>query len=185
MTVPSTRSHHPLHKQVIQAVRAYKLFEPGQHVLVAVSGGPDSVALLSVLHDLAPAWNLSLTVVHCNYGLRGSESDGDASFVTALCRRLDHPCLVRSLPINRDEAGASGSLQARARDSRYHLFRELATELGADRVALGHTADDQAETVLLRMLRGAGLRGLGGMPHSREGLFVRPLLTRMRLKLNK
>ena len=183
MTVPSPRLHHPLHKQVIQAVRAYKLFEPGQHVLVAVSGGPDSVALLSVLHDLAPAWNLSLTVVHCNYGLRGSESDGDASFVTALCRRLDHPCLVRSLPINRDEAGASGSLQARARDSRYHLFRELATELGADRVALGHTADDQAETVLLRMLRGAGLRGLGGMPHSREGLFVRPLLTRMRQEI--
>lgn len=143
---------------------------------MAVSGGPDSVALLSILQSLAPAWNLSLTVVHCNYGLRGAESEGDASFVAALCRRLKLPCLIRSLQIPQREVGVSISLQARARDLRYRLFRELADELGADRVALGHTADDQAETVLLRLLRGAGLRGLAGMPHIRERLFVRPLL---------
>jgi tRNA(Ile)-lysidine synthase len=177
MTGPSTGAHHPLYKQVIQAIRARRLLQPGQTALVAVSGGPDSVALLSILNGLAPAWNLSLTVVHCNYGLRGAESDGDASFVTALCRRLNLPCLVKSITINRHESGASSSIQARAREARYRLFRELAAELGAARVALGHTADDQAETVLLRMLRGAGLRGLAGMPHIRERLFVRPLLT--------
>lgn len=177
MTVSSTGSHHPLHKQVAQVVRARGLLQPGQKVLVAVSGGPDSVALLSILHDLAPAWALSLTVVHCNYGLRGIESDGDASFVTALCRRLEIPCLVKRLTADRREAGASSSLQARARESRYRLFRGLAGELGVERVALGHNADDQAETVLLRMLRGAGLRGLAGMPHIREHLFVRPLLS--------
>jgi tRNA(Ile)-lysidine synthetase, N-terminal domain/tRNA(Ile)-lysidine synthetase, C-terminal domain len=177
MTVSSTGSHHPLHKQVAQVVRVRGLLQPGQKVLVAVSGGPDSVALLSILHDLAPGWALSLTVVHCNYGLRGAESDGDASFVTALCRRLEIPCLVKLLTADRREAGASSSLQARARESRYRLFRELAGELGAERVALGHNADDQAETVLLRMLRGAGLRGLAGMPHIRERLFIRPLLS--------
>ena len=128
---------------------------------MAVSGGSDSVALLSILHQLAPSWNLSLTVVHCNYGLRGVESDGDASFVSAFCRRLELPCHVRRLAVTRGEAGGTGSLQARARESRYRLFRELAGALGADRVALGHTADDQAETVLLRMLRGAGLREIG------------------------
>ncbi len=135
------------------------------------------MALLSVLHRLAPAWNFSLTVVHCNYGLRSAESDGDASFVAALCRRLNLPCLIRSLQISSRQAGLSSSLQARARELRYRLFRDLSAELGADRVALGHTADDQAETVLLRLLRGAGLRGLAGMPHSRGQLFVRPLLT--------
>ncbi len=176
MTGSPTGIHHPLHKQVILAIRARSLVAPGQKVLVAVSGGPDSVALLSILHSLASKWNLSLTVVHCNYGLRGAESDGDASFVGALCRRLKLPCLVRSLPIPQPGAGVSSSLQARARDLRYRLFREVAGELGAHRVALGHTADDQAETVLLRMLRGAGLRGLAGMPHIRERLFVRPLL---------
>ncbi len=176
MTGSSTGIHPPLYKQVIQAIRARNLLSPAQRILVAVSGGPDSVALLSLLHSLAPLWNLSLTVVHVNYGLRGAESDGDASFVAALCRQFKLPCLLRSLDIPLAEAGCSRSLQACARDLRYQLFRELVDELGLDRVALGHTADDQAETVLLRMLRGAGLRGLTGMPHIREGLFVRPLL---------
>jgi len=168
---------HPLHHQVARALRAGALLHPGQSVLVAVSGGPDSVALLSVLHQLAPSWNLSLTIVHCNYGLRGAEADEDASFVAALCRRLALPCLIRSLTIPAPQAGLSSSLQARARELRYRLFQDLSAELGFDRVALGHTADDQAETVLLRMLRGAGLRGLSGMPHRRGRLFVRPLLT--------
>lgn len=176
MAGSSPASHHPLHNQVIRAIRARALLHPGQSVLVAVSGGPDSVALLSILHGLAKAWKLSLSVVHCNYGLRGIESDEDASFVAALCHRLNVPCCIRPLHIGVREAGASSSLQARARDLRYRLFRDLAGELQADRVALGHTADDQAETVLLRMLRGAGLRGLAGMPHTRERLFVRPLL---------
>ena len=78
MKVSPTAAHHPLHKQVAKAIRARGLLKPGQQVLVAVSGGPDSVALLSVLHALAPTWDLSLTVVHCHYGLRGHESDGDA-----------------------------------------------------------------------------------------------------------
>ena len=167
---------HLLHNQVVRAIRSRALLQPGQSVLVAVSGGPDSVALLSILHDLAPAWKLSLTVVHGNYGLRGVESDEDATFVTALCRRLNVPCLVRPLHVREREPGASSSLQARARELRYRLFRNLAQELPVDRVALGHTADDQAETVLLRMLRGAGLRGLAGMPYTRERLFIRPLL---------
>ncbi|MBX3370874.1 MAG: tRNA lysidine(34) synthetase TilS, partial [Nitrospira sp.] len=177
MAGPSTATPHPLHNKVIRALRTRALLQPGQSVLVAVSGGPDSVALLSLLHELAPAWNFSLTVVHCNYGLRGAESDGDASFVAELCRRLKIPCVVKALQIPAREPGRSSSLQARARELRYQLFRDLVTELGIERVALGHTADDQAETVLLRMLRGAGLRGLGGMPHRRGNLFVRPLLT--------
>ncbi|ULA61463.1 MAG: tRNA(Ile)-lysidine synthetase [Nitrospira sp.] len=177
MAGSSTALQHSLRNKVAQALRARALLQPGQSVLVAVSGGPDSVALLSVLHELAPAWSFSLTVVHCNYGLRGAESDGDASFVIELCRRLTLPCIVRSLSIPGRGPGRSNSLQARARELRYRLFRDLSAELGVDRVALGHTADDQAETVLLRMLRGAGLRGLGGMPHSRGNLFVRPLLT--------
>ncbi|MGZ8394361.1 MAG: tRNA lysidine(34) synthetase TilS [Nitrospira sp.] len=177
MMVSPTAFHHPLHKQVAKAIRARGLLQRGQQVLVAVSGGPDSVALLSVLHALAPTWDLSLTVVHCHYGLRGHESDGDARFVTTLCRRLAIPCLVAPLSVTHRESGASSSLQERAREARYGLFRKLAGDLGAERVALGHNADDQAETVLLRMLRGAGLRGLAGMPHIRERVFVRPLLS--------
>ncbi len=177
MKVFPTAFHHPLHKRVAKAIRARGLLQPGQKVLVAVSGGPDSVALLSVLHALSPAWDLSLTVVHCHYGLRGRESDADARFVTTLCRRLAIPCLVAPLSVTQRGPGLTSSLQERAREARYRLFRKLAADLRAERVALGHNADDQAETVLLRMLRGAGLRGLAGMPHIRERFFVRPLLS--------
>ena len=177
MAGSSTTPPHPLRNQVARALRLRALLQSGQSILVAVSGGPDSVALLSVLHELAPTWKFSLTVVHCNYGLRGAESEGDAAFVAELCRRLNLPCVVKALPIPARGPDCSSSLQARARELRYRLFRDLISELGVDRVALGHTADDQAETVLLRMLRGAGLRGLSGIPHSRGHLFVRPLLT--------
>jgi tRNA(Ile)-lysidine synthase len=176
MKVTRTVPHHPLHKQVAQAIRTRGLLQPGQQVLVAVSGGPDSVAMLSILHAMASKWGLVLTVVHCNYGLRGAESDGDARFVSSLCRQLAIPCLIRPLTVTAREPGSSSSLQARAREVRYRLFRELARDLGAERVAIGHTADDQAETVLLRMLRGTGLCGLAAMPHIRNHLFIRPLL---------
>ena len=168
--------HHPLHKRVAQVIRSRGLLQPGQKVLIAVSGGADSVAMLSILHAMAPTWHLALTVVHCNYGLRGHESEGDARFVSSLCRQWTIPCLVRRLKVARHGRGASSSLQARARDVRYGLFRELAEHLGANRVAIGHTADDQAETVLLRMLRGTGLRGLAAMPYIRNDLYIRPLL---------
>ena len=145
--------------------------------MVAVSGGPDSVALLSVLHELRPAWNLILSVIHINYGLRGRESDEDAVFVQRLCNELAVPCITRRGDSVREKAPGRSSLQERAREIRYSIMRRMAGESGIKRVALGHSADDQAETVLMWMLRGSGLAGLAGMPAMREGLFIRPLLT--------
>lgn len=161
-----------LHR-VVRTIRSRGLFEKGEHVLVAVSGGPDSVALLSLLHRLRRSWRLALTAVHCNYGLRGAESDGDQKFVETLCRELEIPLYTRSLNV-RDRFPRT-SLQAAARELRYGAFMDVAKACGAQRIAVGHTANDQAETVLLWMLRGAGLAGLSGMPASREGAIVRPL----------
>lgn len=159
--------------QVVRTIRSRGLFEKGQHILVAVSGGPDSVALLSLLHRLRPSWRLTLTAVHCNYGLRGAESDGDQTFVETLCREMGIPLYTRSLNV-RDRARRT-SLQATARELRYGALTDVAKECGAQRIAVGHTADDQAETVLLWLLRGAGLTGLSGMPAARAGAIVRPL----------
>ena len=107
--------------QLVRTVRQHRLFVPGHHVLVAVSGGPDSIALLSLLHRLPPSWRLTLTVFHCNYGLRGAESDGDESFVKTFCqeRRLN---LVVHRPtlVNRQRS----SLQATARDVRYDFMKK-------------------------------------------------------------
>jgi tRNA(Ile)-lysidine synthase len=170
---PPRQAWPPLLHRLVRTVRARRLFEPGQHLLVAISGGPDSVALLALLHRLAGSWRLTLTAAHCNYGLRGDESEEDERFVAALCRRLDVPLIVRRLDVR--SGGRRGSLQAAARELRYRAFLDIARECGADRVVLGHTADDQAETVLLWMLRGAGLTGFAGMPAARDETIVRPL----------
>ncbi|WHZ30045.1 MAG: tRNA(Ile)-lysidine synthetase [Nitrospira sp.] len=161
-----------LHR-VAQTVRFRSLFQRGQHILVALSGGPDSVALFSILHHLRPSWRLTLSAVHCNYGLRGAESDEDQKFVEAFCQGLGVPLHVRRVEFHPGRRKAS--LQAEARDLRYRIMQEIAETCGADRIAVGHTADDQAETILLWILRGAGLTGLSGMPAFRDNKIIRPL----------
>ena len=145
---------------------------------MAVSGGPDSVALLSLLHRLARSWRLTLTAVHCNYGLRGAESDGDESFVNTFCQERQLSLVIhRPMLVKRRQRS---SLQAAARDARYDFMKQLAHEVGADRIAVGHTANDQAETVTHVAVAGAGMTGLGGMPYAREDRIIRPLLAATR-----
>jgi len=168
------RPKSTLPAQVIRTVREQDLFAPGHHLLVAVSGGPDSVALLSVLSQMAPDWHLKITAVHFNYRLRGRESDGDEAFVSALCRQRQIPLMIRRPTLSKGKR--QSSLQALARDVRYAAMKSIAHEVGADRIVVGHTANDQVETILMWMLRGAGLTGLAGMPFIRESLIIRPLL---------
>lgn len=164
--------------QLVRTVRQQQLFVPGQHLLVAVSGGPDSITLLSLLHRLAQPWRLTLTAVHCNYGLRGAESDDDESFVKAFCQERRLPLVIhRPKLVKRRQRS---SLQAAARDARYEFMQQLAHEVEADCIAVGHTANDQAETVFMWMLRGAGMAGLAGMPYAREDRIIRPLLASTR-----
>ncbi len=176
---PSRSTARPaLLTELVRTVRQHELFVPGQHLLVAVSGGPDSVALLSLLHRLVQSWRLTLTVVHCNYGLRGAESDGDESFVRDFCQERHLPLVThRPLLVKRRQ---HSSLQAMARETRYAFMRQLAHEVEADRIVVGHTANDQAETVLMWMLRGAGMTGLAGMSYVRQDRVIRPLLASTR-----
>lgn len=171
-------SRPALLNQMVRTVRQRGLFAPGQRLLVAVSGGPDSMALLSLLHELARSWHLSLTVIHFNYGLRGEESDADESLVRRWSDQWGIPVIVQRpvLPKRRQ----ASSLQAAAREVRYGAMKLIARDLNADRIVVGHTADDQAETMVMWMLRGAGLSGLAGMPYVRDGIIVRPLLASMR-----
>lgn len=162
---------------VARQAKAAHLIEPAQRLLVAVSGGPDSVALLSILNELAPAWRLTLHAAHINYGLRGEESEEDARFVARLCDRFGVPLHCERVDLaQRGIAGHRSSIQERARDARYQILARLASVLASDRIVLGHQADDQAETVLMWMLRGAGTAGLAGVPPIRDSLFIRPLL---------
>ncbi len=175
----------PLERRVAAFARAERLFAPGDKVLVAVSGGPDSIALLRVLAALAPTWALTVHAIHVHHGLRGREADEDARFVAGVCDRLRIPLHLERISLEEAQgrARAGGSLQERAREARYQALRRAAAALDMGRVAVGHTADDQVETLLMWMLRGAGASGLAGIPDVREGVFIRPLLATSRAEI--
>ena len=143
---------------------------------VALSGGADSVALLLVLRELAGTEGFRVVgAAHLNHQLRGSDSEADAEFCRGLARGLDLPIEVESTDVGRLAIESGVSLEQAAHTARYAFFERAAARLGATVVAVAHTKDDQAETFLLRLLRGAGPRGLSGM-HPRAGLIVRPFL---------
>ena len=166
--------------RVAEPIRRYRMFEPGQHIGVAVSGGADSVCLLHVLLELATQWRLRLTVLHLNHGLRGEESREDERFVRGLAARLGLPAIIRAVDVAADAAQSSDNLEQAARRARLSFFREQLAAGDMARIATGHTSNDQAETVLFRFLRGSGGAGLAAIrPVTREGL-VRPLLNARR-----
>lgn len=159
-------------QRVAQTIERYGMFRHHQRAGVAVSGGADSVCLLEVMRELAPRWHLRLAVLHLDHGLRGEEARQDAEFVRALAGRMELPFILA-----RAELGpAAGNLEEAAREARFRFFHEQIAAGAVDRVALGHTRSDQAETVLFRFLRGAGSAGLAGIRPVTDDGIVRPLL---------
>jgi len=156
-------------ERVERTIRRHAMLAGGECVLVAVSGGADSVALLHSLAALAPAWSLRLHALHVDHGLR-ADSARDAEAVRRLGQQLGVPVDVATVTVER-----RGSLEAAARAARYAALTACADRVGAARIALGHTADDQAETVLMRVLQGTGMRGLAGIPPVRDRI-IRPLI---------
>lgn len=158
--------------RVAAFIARHRMFETGQRVGVAVSGGADSVFLLHVLHELAPRWNLKLSVVHIEHGIRGAASTADAEFVRGLAGRFALPFFLQCANV----PALRGNLEQAARQVRHGFYRELLVAGKLDRVATGHTRNDQAETVLYRILRGSGLAGLAGILPVTDDDVVRPIL---------
>jgi len=160
--------------KVRKTIKKYGMLRKGEHVLVGVSGGADSVALLAVLHRLRPLYGLSLTVAHFNHKTRPGESDRDEAFVRNLCRSLAIELICGS---HREESRTRGlSPEDFLRRKRYGFLDRARRKSGAGLVALGHHQSDQAETVLMNIIRGTGLSGLSGIPPVRDTRFIRPLI---------
>ena len=170
-------------RRVREQIAKEKLLAQGSKAVVGLSGGSDSLCLLLLLRELSKELSLSLCAVHVNHGIRGEAADRDEAFCAALCRRLavDFRSVKVNVPALAAERGTG--LEETGRTERYRIFAEIATEIGADCVAVAHHADDNAETILLHLVRGSGLRGLTGIPAEsmpfpgKSIRLIRPLLS--------
>lgn len=170
--------------KIFNTVKKYQLLKPHDSIIIGVSGGPDSVALVKILQDINAAKSLHLRfhVAHLNHQLRGKASEEDAQFVQNLSNTLSLPFILKSVNIQKIAAETKRSIEETARRERYAFFIESAEKYHASAIVLGHTADDNAETLLHRIIRGTGTLGLGGIPLKRPLAtgspipVVRPLL---------
>ncbi|MGA6954923.1 MAG: tRNA lysidine(34) synthetase TilS, partial [Candidatus Acidiferrales bacterium] len=174
----------PLEQSVLQAIQRTGLLVPGDRVGVAVSGGADSVALLLLLQRLRDELGITLSVVHFNHALRADESEGDAEFVANLAQAHELRIVIGREDVAAEAQRQSRNLEDMARQLRYAFFERVVTEGRATRIAVAHTADDQAETVLGHVIRGTGLTGLSGI-YPVAGAVVRPLLGTRRAELRE
>jgi tRNA(Ile)-lysidine synthase len=162
--------------KVRKYIRKYDLFQKGDRVIVGVSGGADSMALLSVMNRLKDELGIDLVVSHLNHGLRDRESDDDCEWVKRTSDALGLSFLSKKIDVGELSQQTGMSLEDTARRERYAFFYQLLQDIPANRIALGHQFHDQAETVMLNLLRGAGARGLRGIMPIRDHVLVRPLL---------
>jgi tRNA(Ile)-lysidine synthase len=167
---------YPLEIQVRKTIEQFNMLVPGDRVLVAVSGGADSTALLLCLHKFASNFPLSLSAAHLNHRIRGAEADEDQGFVYKMCADLKIPLVAETIDVKQLASAAKQNLEEHARTTRYDFLRRTADRLKAQKIAVGHNLNDQAETVLSRFIRGSGIEGLSSIHPVVDGIVIRPLL---------
>lgn len=168
----------PFVREVFETISRFDMIKKKETILVGVSGGPDSVTLVRVLLYLKERLDItSLGIAHLNHGIRGEESDGDEAFTKDFAIRFSLPFFTRTMDIVRLAKKEHLSLEEAGRNARYAFFTETADANGFTKIAMGHNLDDNAEQVMMNLLRGSGPRGLSGIPPVRENRFIRPLIS--------
>lgn len=164
----------PLLDKIKNTLTRHQMLAPGNRVLIGISGGPDSVALFRCMHDLKEDLHIELVLGHLNHCARGEESERDARFVRQLGETFNTQTFIEAIDVPAEQTLSKSSFQETARNIRLEYMDQLMRQTGADKIALGHTANDQAETVLMNFLRGSGPKGLAGMQPVRQP-YIRPL----------
>lgn len=162
--------------KVIETVERNKMINKGDKIIVALSGGPDSLCLIHVLSTLVDKYEIKLYAAHVNHMLRGSESDEDEATCRKFCKKNNIEFFSKSIDINAMANENNISTEMAGRDARYKFFEELLKKIDADKVALAHNLNDQAETVLMRLMRGTGIEGLVGIKPLRDEIYIRPII---------
>jgi len=179
----SHKGYNKLLRTVEKTVSTYGMLKPKDSVVVGVSGGPDSVALLHVLLTLASRFSLRLGVAHLNHCLRQKDSDKDAEFVASLAGKFDLPCYVHKEDVRKYQIENKLSLEEAARRVRYTFFNSVSETNRFNKIALGHHCDDNAELILMNLFRGSGPQGISGIPPVRDGKIIRPLINLKRSEI--
>lgn len=165
-----------MNKKVLSYIENNKLIKEKDKILVAFSGGPDSLCLLNMLNELRKELKIEIGAAHLNHLLRGEDAFKDEEFVIKTCKELGIPCYVKRVDINKYSKQYRLSSELAGRNARYDFFEEIVKKDKFNKIATAHNANDQAETIIFRLMRGTGLEGLGGIKVCREDKIIRPIL---------
>ena len=163
-------------EKTLSTINKYNLIQKGDKIVLGLSGGPDSVCLLHILNRLKEVLDIEVYAAHLNHQIRGIEAQKDALYISKLCDELGVTYFIKSINVPEYCKENKLSLEEGARKLRYEMFYEIKEKLNADKIAIAHNMNDQAETVLMRMMRGTGLQGLKGIDYIRDGVIIRPIL---------
>ena len=168
-----------LKEKVVETIKKYKLIESGEKIAVGVSGGPDSISLINILNEIKVEnilnYNFDLIVAHINHKIR-KEADLDQKFVENYCKQKNIKCYVKSENVNKKAENEKIGTEEAGRKLRYNFFNEILEKEKANKIATAHTANDNAETILMNIIRGSGTTGLKGITPIRDNLYIRPLI---------
>lgn len=172
-------------QKIIQTIKKYNLINSGDKIVLGVSGGPDSIAMLDILRQLRIEFNFEIYVVHINHNIRGKDAEEDEEYVKNYCqkynikcfsKKIDVPTIAKTEKIGTEEAG---------RKVRYEYFEEILKETKSNKIAIAHNKNDKVETIIMHMLRGSGISGLRGIEPIRENKFIKPLIECDRKEIEK
>jgi len=164
-----------IQEKVLKTIKKHELIKNGDTIVIGVSGGPDSVALLHILNALKNQCNIQIVVAHVHHGLREASTE-EAQYVENLCEKMQIPCYITKINVQQKAKQEKIGLEEAGRKARYAFFQEIQEKVHAQKIATAHNANDNCETVLMNILRGCGIPGIKGIPIIRNQIYIKPLL---------